>query len=195
MTHIKGTAIQEALSTTEALVHALTSVPEPICVINAERKVQLSNSSACRLFGLVEGGHLSQEIAACLSNSDESSQLPSIEIMHFNSPKHHSVGETTFRVEQIPIFLEHVDVELLEFIAVDANLVAAIAQLEESQLTSKEIEVALFIRSGLASKAIARQLFISVNTVKSHLKKIHSKLGTRSRAELVARLNMQTVLE
>ena len=192
---LKSIAIQEALNSTAALVSALTSVPEPICVINANRQVQFSNASARHLLGLAEGQPLTPKIAACLSSRGAINHSLTMEIAQFNARKHHAVGATTFRVEQIPLYLEHGDLELLKFIPVDAGLVAAIARMEASHLTAKEIEVALFIRSGLARKAIARQLFISVNTVKAHLKNIHAKLGTGSRAELVACLNAHTVLE
>ncbi len=186
---LKSLAIQEALSSTEALVGALTSVPEPICVVNANRRVQFSNASARQLLGLAEGQPLTAEIAAGLSSRGAINHSLTIEIAQFNKRRHHAAGATTYRVEQIPIYLQHVDLELLKFIPVDPGLVAAIARMQACHLTAKEIEVALFIRSGLARKAIARQLFISVNTVKAHLKNIHAKLGTGSRAELVATLN------
>ncbi|MFF3242890.1 helix-turn-helix transcriptional regulator [Streptomyces sp. NPDC002870] len=42
--------------------------------------------------------------------------------------------------------------------------------------------------AGTPSSAIATQLHISVNTVQDHLKSIFSKVGVRSRGQLVARL-------
>lgn len=49
--------------------------------------------------------------------------------------------------------------------------------------------------AGTASRqAIANSLFISVNTVKSHLASIYKKLGTTSRAETLARARQQALL-
>jgi len=39
---------------------------------------------------------------------------------------------------------------------------------------------------GLPNKEIARRLFISVDTVKSHVKHLYAKLGTLDRRDLVA---------
>jgi DNA-binding NarL/FixJ family response regulator len=53
-------------------------------------------------------------------------------------------------------------------------------------LTPREREVALLAASGLASRAIAERLHLSVRTVESHLERIYHKLGLRGRYELIA---------
>jgi LuxR family maltose regulon positive regulatory protein len=52
-------------------------------------------------------------------------------------------------------------------------------------LTSREIDVLRLLSSRLTSHEIAQTLFISVNTLKSHLKSIYLKLGVNSRAQAV----------
>jgi DNA-binding NarL/FixJ family response regulator len=52
------------------------------------------------------------------------------------------------------------------------------------QLTRREQEVAMFVAKGLGNHEIARQLGISENTVKKHLKSMFAKLGVSRRAEL-----------
>jgi DNA-binding NarL/FixJ family response regulator len=54
-------------------------------------------------------------------------------------------------------------------------------------LTPRELEVLAAIGAGLANKAIARQLGISLHTVKFHIESLFRKLGARSRAEAVAK--------
>ena len=53
-------------------------------------------------------------------------------------------------------------------------------------LTSRELEVLGLIKEGLSNEAIAKQLFLSLGTVKWHTTNIYGKLGVRRRTEAVA---------
>lgn len=54
-------------------------------------------------------------------------------------------------------------------------------------LTPRELDVLAAIGTGLSNKAIARQLGISLHTVKFHIESLFRKLGVRTRAEAVAK--------
>ncbi len=54
-------------------------------------------------------------------------------------------------------------------------------------LTPRELEVLTIAASGLQIHEIGRQLFVSRETVKSHLAHAYAKLGARNRADAVAR--------
>jgi LuxR family maltose regulon positive regulatory protein len=54
-------------------------------------------------------------------------------------------------------------------------------------LSERELEVLYLIAAGLRNKEIAEKLFISLNTVKTHLKNINSKLDVTNRTRAVAR--------
>lgn len=56
------------------------------------------------------------------------------------------------------------------------------------ELTNRESQIALHIARGKTNLEIARQLFISENTVKTHIKRIFTKTGVKSRTELVFKL-------
>jgi DNA-binding CsgD family transcriptional regulator len=51
-------------------------------------------------------------------------------------------------------------------------------------LTERERDVLRLVSEGLTDKLIAEQLFISANTVRSHLERIRQKTGLRRRSEL-----------
>jgi DNA-binding NarL/FixJ family response regulator len=57
----------------------------------------------------------------------------------------------------------------------------------QSVLTPRELDVIDAIGAGLSNKAIARELGISLHTVKFHIESLLRKLGARTRAEAVAK--------
>jgi LuxR family maltose regulon positive regulatory protein len=61
-------------------------------------------------------------------------------------------------------------------------------------LTEREREVLRFLPSRLTVREIADELYVSVNTVKFHLRVIYRKLGVSSRAEAAEAARMMTRL-
>ncbi|HNR15157.1 MAG TPA: response regulator transcription factor [Chitinophagaceae bacterium] len=57
-----------------------------------------------------------------------------------------------------------------------------------SPLSEREFGVVQLIYNGKTNNQIAEDLFISINTVKAHIKNIHQKLDADSRSTLIARL-------
>ncbi|HTR82736.1 MAG TPA: response regulator transcription factor [Bacteroidota bacterium] len=64
-------------------------------------------------------------------------------------------------------------------LAKDGNLFASLSQ--------RELDVLHALTEGYTYKSIAEKLFVSVNTVRFHLRNIYAKLHVRSRAEAVAK--------
>jgi LuxR family transcriptional regulator, maltose regulon positive regulatory protein len=64
---------------------------------------------------------------------------------------------------------------------------SASAPAQAVRLTPSELAVLRFLPSYLTNQEIAEALFLSVNTVKTHLKSAYHKLGVSSRREAVAR--------
>lgn len=54
-------------------------------------------------------------------------------------------------------------------------------------LTSRESEVVALLSTGASNRSIAASLYVSENTVRTHLKSIFKKVGVTSRSQLVAR--------
>lgn len=69
------------------------------------------------------------------------------------------------------------------------------AAADESPLTPRETEILTLIGQGMSNKAIARQLGISVHTVKFHLEALFARLGATNRAEAVAKGLLGGVIE
>lgn len=62
-------------------------------------------------------------------------------------------------------------------------------------LSERELAVLRLLRSGLSEREIGNELFISFNTVHSHVKSVYRKLGVSSRAAAVARANDEQLFE
>lgn len=61
-------------------------------------------------------------------------------------------------------------------------------------LSERELEVLTHLASGRSNKEIARDLLVSVGTVKTHTNNIYRKLGVRNRAEALARARRQQLV-
>lgn len=62
------------------------------------------------------------------------------------------------------------------------------------QLSEREIEVLRCIAAGLSNKKITEELFISMSTVKTHLRNIYSKLGVNSRTQALAEARQKALI-
>ncbi|MSZ78053.1 MAG: winged helix-turn-helix transcriptional regulator, partial [Actinobacteria bacterium] len=53
-----------------------------------------------------------------------------------------------------------------------------------AELTEREHDVALAVGRGLSNSEIARELHLSIPTVKAHVSRIFDKLGTTNRVQI-----------
>lgn len=76
----------------------------------------------------------------------------------------------------------HAKDQMLSFVSNSKNFDAI--QIKDA-LTKREIEILKLICAGLSSKNISEKLFISINTVETHRKRILSKLNVRNSVGIV----------
>ena len=65
---------------------------------------------------------------------------------------------------------------------------------DTDELSERELSVLRLLGSGLSEREIGGELFVSFNTVHSHVKAIYRKLGVSSRTEAVARARDEHLL-
>jgi LuxR family maltose regulon positive regulatory protein len=83
--------------------------------------------------------------------------------------------------------------KLLAAAAQDAAAPGAEERLPEP-LSKRELEVLALIAAGDSNGEIARKLFVSMSTVKTHINRLYRKLGARSRTHAVARAREMNLL-
>jgi LuxR family maltose regulon positive regulatory protein len=83
--------------------------------------------------------------------------------------------------------------KLLAVLAQQAAAPGADHRLYE-RLSERELEVLALISAGKSNKEIARELFLSMSTIKTHINRLYRKLGTRSRTQAVARAREMNLL-
>lgn len=84
--------------------------------------------------------------------------------------------------------------KLLTAFLLDPEPIDGAAVRGETDLSERELEVLRLIAAGLSNKKIMEKLYISLSTVKTHLRNIYSKLDTHSRTEAVAKAHELNLL-
>ncbi len=82
-----------------------------------------------------------------------------------------------YREENAPLFVVYLEPQ--------APLISATQRMKEADLSPREIDVVLAVSSGLTNREISETLYISINTVQTHLRSIYDKLGVRNRTGLI----------
>jgi DNA-binding NarL/FixJ family response regulator len=78
--------------------------------------------------------------------------------------------------------------------AVASRLVSAVRAPGNEPLSAREREVLALVARGTSNREIARELFISEATVKTHLTHLYAKLGVNDRAAAVATAYQRGIL-
>ncbi|MEZ4688004.1 MAG: response regulator transcription factor [Bacteroidia bacterium] len=79
-------------------------------------------------------------------------------------------------------------------LAAARTLVTSFQPSKESPLSLRETEVLSLLSKGKTYSLIARELFVSGETVRSHIRNIYKKLHVRSKAEAIAKARQQQLL-
>lgn len=155
----------------------------------------LATGARCRALLAAVDGDLRSARAACEQALSYHEQLP----MPFELARTLLVKgaiERRARVRQAA--RESFDQSLATFEQLGASLWAGKARRELSKITTRpsvhgltetEGRVAALITQGLTNREIAAAMFVSENTVQTHIRHIFLKLGVRSRTELATRLH------
>lgn len=191
---IKSVMQEEELIRSRATIKGLLRSPSGIAVVDGDRSVVSSNPAFLEIFDMTTGAELPQNLIKILEREQEKLLSPGPEepgkwgkeVSFFTLPK------GTYKLYLIPLELPGLsdpNLWLLRIHPAADPFTKSNRLIEKAGLTWREMEICCLIHDGLGRNEIAERLFISAHTVKTHLKKIHKKLGVNSRTQLVAYLN------
>ena len=167
---------------------------DPAAAVDALREIRSAEPGSVPAFTLVEAHLLAG--TAHLSLGDRSAAAAAVEmalaaaepdrlIFSFAMTEAAELLDALPRHETAHGALLTDTVELLRGESVPGHDRERLPQTEE--LSPSELRVLRFLPTNLTRSDIARELYLSVNTVNTHMRNIYSKLGARSRSSAVRR--------
>ncbi|NIP99326.1 MAG: hypothetical protein GWM98_01965 [Nitrospinaceae bacterium] len=191
---IKSVMLEQELEKTRAMVQGLLKSPAGIAVVDSSKKVVEFNAAFKDIIEMDSDKKLPMNLVKILEREQSKEYDPAPEdsgkwgkeVSFFTLP------QGTFKLNLIRLEDPNLDgssLWLLRIYPAADPFTKSNRLIEKAGLTWREMEICCLIHDGLGRNEIAERLFISAHTVKTHLKKIHKKLGVNSRTQLVAYLN------
>lgn len=189
---IEAIALREELAKYQSLTDKLADVPTPIALIKENSRVVFCNESFDSLFHFEAKQKLPEDLADLINKEIKRFDPPydiedsNIEIPFINLPQ----GKYRLRLAKVSGGIAAEDgMWLLRMKPAVEPYSKMNLLMQEAGLTGREIEVACLIKDGFENKEISSRLFISLHTVKNHVRHIYQKMNVCTRAKLVSLLN------
>jgi DNA-binding CsgD family transcriptional regulator len=190
---IKSVILSEDLSRYKSLIkETLGSSTTAIALVKTDNRIIYQNEAFKGIHSISNGYKLSEELAVLVNH----------EISKFNSPANleHSKIDLPFWKDEGITYGLSLSVLKSKAMEEECSLLIKLKPvlepytkmnilMQEAALTGREIEICTLVKDGIDDQEITSRLFISLHTVKNHLKSIHKKLSVNTRPQLVALLN------
>ena len=190
---IKVVSLNAELQTYKALVETMAEAEAPLVLIREDQRILFSNPSFKQIIPLDSGHLIPKSMAEAVERearhlrADEPSRIREPRMAFYRLPQ-----GPTFRLSLTHLNRPHDEADrcfLIRLHSTEDPITRLNLDLQKAALTPREMEAALLIRDGFDDGEIAERLFISVNTVRNHLKAIHTKLNIHSRQKLMSFLH------
>ena len=195
MQAVRSIALKQELNCLKAITNSLINVETPIAVINKDYWAIFQNPAFSRLVSADPGKILPHNLRDLFKK--ETQKLSSLEFLD-PAPIEFSFYESDEGIHRLSVThlnLEDIDDEgegecwLLKLKPVIESYCLQNLMMQGKSLTRREMEICYLVKDGMTNQEIAKRLFISLGTVKNHIKSIHKKLEVSNRGQLVANLN------
>ncbi|MGQ0845102.1 MAG: response regulator transcription factor [Sporichthyaceae bacterium] len=165
----------------DSAVTFLRNRPVDLVVVD----LRLQNRSGLAVVDAVHRMHPDTRIAVLTSFEDRAAASAAVH-----------AGATGFLLKDTPIdeLARRLRGVATGTLVIDARVAGAVLRPEQRLLSGHELSILELVAEGMTNREIGARLHLSHYTVKDYLTRIMRKLGTRSRAETVARAVQQGLL-
>ena len=187
---IKTIVLTEELARHKSMVEILADSPTAVAVVDRNMTVSYCNSAWKELMSMEAGSRLGLELESRLIKEKSRWEPPFFTNGTTGQDPAYKLSGVEFQLSFARLRgAEDIDSWLLQVKYMHKPHQKVNGLMRQAGLTKREMEACNLIRQGIDANEIAKQLFISPHTVRTHLKRIHLKLGVHTRAQLVAALN------
>lgn len=165
----------------DSAVAFLRTRPADLVVVD----LRLQNRSGLAVVDAVHRMHPDTKIAVLTSFEDRAAASAAVH-----------AGASGFLIKDTPIdeLARRLHGVATGTLVIDSRVAGAVLRPEQRLLSGHELSILELVAEGLTNREIGARLHLSHYTVKDYLTRIMRKLGTRSRAETVARAVQQGLL-
>lgn len=176
-----GMAVAGAFTDGDAALEHLRSHPADLVVVD----LRLQNRSGLTIVDAVHRAHPDTKIAVLTSFEDRAAASAAVH-----------AGAGGFLLKDTPVneLARRLRGVATGSLVVDSRVAGAVLRPEQRLLSGHELSILELVAEGMTNREIGARLHLSHYTVKDYLTRIMRKLGTRSRAETVARAVQQGLL-
>lgn len=184
---IRTIALREELENYQSFAESLADIPTGVALVRNDMYLAFINTAFREAVPLGPDCKLPPDLTAILQREVEKRSQKNQN--DFSETPFYKLNKATFRLSIDLVNKGENECYLLRLNPANDLFSQMILRMQERNLCPREMEICFLIKDGFSDEEIAKRLFISFHTVRTHIKNIHQKLEVQTRANLVALLN------
>jgi DNA-binding CsgD family transcriptional regulator len=190
---IKSIILSEDFSKYKSLINeTLGPSKTAMALVKTDTRIIYQNEAFKRILSLSNGNKLPEKLTSLIKQEISKFDLPiNMEYSKIDLPFWEFEGNA-YRLSFLNLKgkgMGEDPAQLIRLRPITESYTRTNFLMKEAGATGREMEICTLVKDGIDDQDIASRLFISLHTVKNHLKSIHKKLDVHTRPQLVALLN------
>lgn len=184
---IRTIALSEELANYRSLAESLAEIPIGVALVRKDMYLAFINTAFREAIPLGPDYKLPPDLIVMVQREVEKRSQKTLET--FSETPFYKLDKAAFRLSIDLVNQGESECYLLRLNPTNDLFSQISLRMQEANLCAREKEICFLAKDGFSDEEIAERLFISLHTVRTHMKNIHLKLDVQSRSKLVALLN------